>query len=60
MPCITYSALVAHQIHSFYNGGSREREILWRAYLRLIKHINSIYKACLKLNYITLDAQLLP
>ncbi|KAI0701934.1 ABC transporter transmembrane region 2-domain-containing protein [Cytidiella melzeri] len=29
---------------AFYNGGSRERDILWRAYLRLIKHINSIYK----------------
>lgn len=29
---------------SFYNGGSREKDILWRAYLRLIKHINSIYK----------------
>ncbi|KIP09977.1 hypothetical protein PHLGIDRAFT_534842 [Phlebiopsis gigantea 11061_1 CR5-6] len=29
---------------AFYNGGGREREILWRAYLRLIKHINSIYK----------------
>lgn len=29
---------------AFYNGGPRERDILWRAYLRLIKHINSIYK----------------
>ncbi|KAJ3480904.1 hypothetical protein NLI96_g8018 [Meripilus lineatus] len=29
---------------AFYNGGSREKDILWRAYLRLIKHINSIYK----------------
>ncbi|KAI0826191.1 ABC transporter transmembrane region 2-domain-containing protein [Irpex lacteus] len=29
---------------AFYNGGARERDILWRAYLRLIKHINSIYK----------------
>ncbi|GJE86404.1 ATP-binding cassette sub-family D member 1 [Phanerochaete sordida] len=29
---------------AFYNGGSREREILWRAYNRLVKHINSIYK----------------
>jgi ATP-binding cassette subfamily D (ALD) long-chain fatty acid import protein len=28
----------------FYAGGSRERDILWRAYMRLIKHINSIYK----------------
>ncbi|KAI0088220.1 ABC transporter transmembrane region 2-domain-containing protein [Irpex rosettiformis] len=29
---------------AFYNGGGRERDILWRAYLRLIKHINSICK----------------
>ncbi|CAL1709088.1 unnamed protein product [Somion occarium] len=29
---------------AFYDGGRRERDILWRAYLRLIKHINSIYK----------------
>ncbi|KAK7683183.1 hypothetical protein QCA50_013856 [Cerrena zonata] len=29
---------------AFYDGGSRERDILWRAYLRLIKHVNSIYK----------------
>ncbi|OCH84612.1 hypothetical protein OBBRIDRAFT_798935 [Obba rivulosa] len=29
---------------AFYGGGLRERSILWRAYLRLIKHINSIYK----------------
>jgi len=29
---------------SFYGGGPRERDILWRAYLRLVKHINSIYK----------------
>ena len=28
----------------FYNGGARERDILTRAYLRLIKHVNSIYK----------------
>ena len=28
----------------FYGGGKREKEILWRAYLQLIKHINSIYK----------------
>lgn len=28
----------------FYNGGLREKDILWRAYLRLIKHVNSIYK----------------
>ncbi|KZT10351.1 uncharacterized protein LAESUDRAFT_721687 [Laetiporus sulphureus 93-53] len=29
---------------AFYGGGQRERSILWRAYSRLIKHINSIYK----------------
>ncbi|KAG8965115.1 hypothetical protein FRC03_000921 [Tulasnella sp. 419] len=29
---------------AFYNGGLREKHILWRAYLRLIKHVNSIYK----------------
>ncbi|RDB30444.1 ATP-binding cassette sub-family D member 1 [Hypsizygus marmoreus] len=29
---------------AFYDGGFRERDILTRAYLRLIKHINSIYK----------------
>jgi len=29
---------------AFYDGGKRERDILWRAYLRLIKHVNSIFK----------------
>ncbi|KAI0293974.1 ABC transporter transmembrane region 2-domain-containing protein [Russula brevipes] len=29
---------------AFYNGGKRERQILWKAYLRLIKHVNSIFK----------------
>ena len=29
---------------AFYNGGAREQSILWNAYLRLVKHINSIYK----------------
>lgn len=29
---------------AFYNGGSREREILWNAYKRLVSHINDIYK----------------
>lgn len=29
---------------AFYNGGGMERHILKRAYLRLIKHVNSIYK----------------
>ncbi|KAG6810418.1 hypothetical protein H0H92_011957 [Tricholoma furcatifolium] len=29
---------------AFYDGGLRERDILTRAYLRLIKHVNSIYK----------------
>ncbi|KAJ8691657.1 ATP-binding cassette long-chain fatty acid transporter pxa1 [Pleurotus ostreatus] len=27
-----------------YNGGAHEKEILSRAYLRLIKHVNSTYK----------------
>ncbi len=31
----------------FYGGGGRERSILYAAYLRLIKHINSIYKVYL-------------
>jgi len=29
---------------AFYNGGYRERDILTKAYLKLIKHVNSIYK----------------
>ncbi|KAG6862188.1 hypothetical protein C0995_004270 [Termitomyces sp. Mi166 len=29
---------------AFYDGGARERDILTRAYLRLMKHVNSIYK----------------
>ncbi|KZV99595.1 putative peroxisomal half ABC transporter [Exidia glandulosa HHB12029] len=29
---------------AFYDGGSREKDILTRAYMRLIKHVNSIYK----------------
>jgi ATP-binding cassette subfamily D (ALD) long-chain fatty acid import protein len=29
---------------AFYGGGGREKDILWRAYLRLMKHVNSIYK----------------
>ena len=36
----------AEALHSFYNGGSRERAILLRAYHRLVKHIDSIYAAC--------------
>lgn len=31
-------------LYSFYDGGARERDILSSAYLRLIKHVNSIYK----------------
>lgn len=30
---------------AFYNGGARERDILTGAYLKLIRHVNSIYKA---------------
>ena len=40
-PCVA-----AQMCASFYGGGPRERDILWRAYLRLVKHINSIYKVC--------------
>ncbi|EIW77195.1 hypothetical protein CONPUDRAFT_129429 [Coniophora puteana RWD-64-598 SS2] len=29
---------------AFYDGGSRERDILTKAYLKLVKHVNSIYK----------------
>ncbi|KAJ7136070.1 ABC transporter transmembrane region 2-domain-containing protein [Mycena epipterygia] len=29
---------------AFYDGGARERDILSTAYLRLIRHVNSIYK----------------
>ncbi|KAJ8461840.1 hypothetical protein ONZ45_g18149 [Pleurotus djamor] len=29
---------------AFYNGGPREKDILSRAYLKLIKHVNSIYR----------------
>lgn len=29
---------------AFYGGGGREKHILWGAYLRLVKHVNSIYK----------------
>jgi ATP-binding cassette subfamily D (ALD) long-chain fatty acid import protein len=32
---------------AFYNGGYREKDILTKAYLRLIKHVNSIYKVSL-------------
>jgi hypothetical protein len=33
--------------YRFYDGGVRERDILTRAYMRLIKHVNSIYKVCI-------------
>ncbi|KAH7096133.1 ABC transporter transmembrane region 2-domain-containing protein [Auriculariales sp. MPI-PUGE-AT-0066] len=29
---------------AFYDGGAREQDILTRAYMRLIKHVNSIYR----------------
>ncbi|KIM36688.1 hypothetical protein M413DRAFT_449030 [Hebeloma cylindrosporum] len=29
---------------AFYDGGKRERDILTNAYMRLIKHVNSVYK----------------
>ena len=33
----------------FYNGGAREKTILMNAYMRLIKHVNSIYKVMIYL-----------
>lgn len=52
--CVSAHPVVSHACHlssdrhqhRFYNGGARERDILTRAYLRLIKHVNSIYKVC--------------
>ena len=41
--CVDESAVLI-RMYRFYNGGQRERSILWRAYLRLISHINRIYK----------------
>ncbi|KAJ3503896.1 hypothetical protein NLJ89_g8229 [Agrocybe chaxingu] len=29
---------------AFYDGGARERDILTKAYMKLIKHVNSVYK----------------
>ena len=37
----------------FYDGGGREKDILSRAYLRLIKHVNSIYKVIPVLGFVT-------
>ena len=30
----------------FYNGGVWEKDFLTKAYLKLIRHVNSIYKVC--------------
>lgn len=35
-------------LRSFYNGAHMEKDILNRAYLRLIKHVNSIFKVSLR------------
>lgn len=44
-PFLTHRLTLLKPFHlSFYNGGPLERDILTRAYLRLIKHVNSIYK----------------
>jgi hypothetical protein len=43
--CFGMCFIEADQSGRFYDGGGRERDILTRAYLRLIKHVNSIYKA---------------
>ena len=37
---------------AFYDGGARERDILTDAYMKLIKHVNSIYKVCLNYPFI--------
>ncbi len=37
---------------AFYDGGARERDILTDAYMKLIKHVNSIYKVCLDFPFI--------
>ena len=36
---------------AFYDGGARERDILTKAYMKLIKHVNSIYKVCVLAAY---------
>jgi ATP-binding cassette subfamily D (ALD) long-chain fatty acid import protein len=30
----------------FYNGGAREKTILWNAYQKLTKHVHSVFKVC--------------
>ncbi|GHJ87147.1 hypothetical protein NliqN6_3549 [Naganishia liquefaciens] len=30
---------------AFYNGGSRERQLLWETYSRIVAHVNTIFKA---------------
>ena len=37
----------------FYNGGLREKDILTNAYLKLIRHVNSIYKVPIPLFALT-------
>ncbi|KAG1862311.1 hypothetical protein F4604DRAFT_1929658 [Suillus subluteus] len=37
---------IGRESEVFYDGGDRERDILTRVYLRLIKHANSVYKFC--------------
>lgn len=29
---------------SFYNGGSRERQLLWETYSKIVAHVNTIFK----------------
>ena len=31
----------------FYNGGSRERQLLWETYSRIVAHVNTIFKVSL-------------
>lgn len=37
----------------FYDGGARERDILTKAYMRLIKHVNSIYKVSRSIRHVS-------
>ncbi len=47
MPADFRRALFPNRCFRFYDGGAREKDILSKAYMRLIKHINLIYNVCL-------------
>lgn len=44
LACVGAKSLTSSERSSFYDGGAIEKDILTRAYLRLIKHVNSIFK----------------